>query len=93
MSQTPTTAPSKTVASVCPYCGVGCGMLMEVADNKVVKLSGNKQHPANFGRLCTKGSSSHQVLGHSGRLDKAYLRTSRSQASVSAPMAQAIAHV
>lgn len=92
MSQTPTTAPSKTVASVCPYCGVGCGMLMEVADNKVVKLTGNKQHPANFGRLCTKGSSSHQVLGHSGRLDKAYVRHSRSQSPLPTPMAEAIAH-
>lgn len=82
----------KSVASVCPYCGVGCGLVMEVVDNKVVKLSGNKQHPANFGRLCTKGASSHQVLAHPGRLDQAYLRSSREQRVMPTVMAQAIEH-
>ena len=34
------------VRSVCPYCGVGCGIVMSVADGKVGKISGDKQHPA-----------------------------------------------
>jgi sulfite reductase (NADPH) flavoprotein alpha-component len=92
VTQTNSLAPSKSVASVCPYCGVGCGLVMEVADNRVIKLSGNKNHPANFGRLCTKGSTSHQVLNHTGRLDKAYVRQNRAQSPVPTPMAEAIAH-
>src|SRR5690625_3051343 len=67
----------KTVASVCPYCGVGCGILMEVVENRVVKVRGDKHHPANFGRLCTKGSTCAQALNHSGRLEHAYLRNDR----------------
>lgn len=53
----------KTVKSVCPYCGVGCGIVMEVADNKIVKVAGDKGHPTNFGRLCTKGSSCNRGRG------------------------------
>jgi sulfite reductase (NADPH) flavoprotein alpha-component len=71
---------------------VGCGLVMEVAGNRVVKLTGNKNHPANFGRLCTKGASSHQVLSHPGRLDKAYLREDRQQKPAQASMVAAIAH-
>ncbi len=47
------------VRSVCPYCGVGCGIVMSVADGKVGKISGDKLHPSNFGRLCTKGLTAH----------------------------------
>ncbi|MFT3967102.1 MAG: molybdopterin-dependent oxidoreductase, partial [Sphingobium sp.] len=64
----------KTVKSVCPYCGVGCGILMEVADNRIVKVTGDKSHPTNFGRLCTKGSSCHIPVAADGRADRAYAR-------------------
>lgn len=66
-----------TINSVCPYCGVGCGIVMEVANNRVVKVSGNKQHPSNFGRLCTKGNTCAEPLSAPGRLTKAYVRTTR----------------
>ncbi|NWK96444.1 reductase [Sphingobium lactosutens] len=65
---------NKTVKSVCPYCGVGCGIVMEVADNRIVKVSGDKSHPTNFGRLCTKGSSCNVPVTASGRADKAYAK-------------------
>ncbi|MDG9925325.1 MULTISPECIES: bifunctional nitrate reductase/sulfite reductase flavoprotein subunit alpha [unclassified Pseudomonas] len=81
----------KTIRSVCPYCGVGCGIVMQVAGGKVVKVAGDKQHPSNFGRLCTKGSSCHQPLAESGRMEHAYLREERSREPVRAPMAEAIA--
>ncbi|MHA6193599.1 molybdopterin-dependent oxidoreductase [Pseudomonas wadenswilerensis] len=68
---------STTVRSVCPYCGVGCGIVMSVADGKVIKVSGDKQHPSNFGRLCTKGLSCHQPLRESGRMEHAWLRDQR----------------
>jgi sulfite reductase (NADPH) flavoprotein alpha-component len=50
---------------------------MEVADGRVVKVAGDKQHPANFGRLCTKGSTCAQAISESGRLENAYVRTDR----------------
>lgn len=64
----------KTVKSVCPYCGVGCGILLDVVDNRIVKVSGDKSHPANFGRLCTKGSTCGQPVASHGRAEKAYAR-------------------
>lgn len=62
------------VRSVCPYCGVGCGIVMSVADGKVGKISGDKQHPSNYGRLCTKGLTAHLPLTAAGRMEDAYLR-------------------
>ncbi|EKT4485443.1 bifunctional nitrate reductase/sulfite reductase flavoprotein subunit alpha [Pseudomonas putida] len=79
------------VRSVCPYCGVGCGIVMSVADGKVVKVSGDKQHPSNFGRLCTKGLTAHVPLTAAGRLEDAYVRQQRSQQPARTGMDQAIA--
>ena len=45
--------------STCPYCGVGCGVIIESEDNEIVGVRGDPDHPANFGRLCTKGSTLH----------------------------------
>jgi len=45
--------------STCPYCGTGCGVLIESIDGQVVNVKGDPQHPANHGRLCTKGSTLH----------------------------------
>jgi len=69
----------QTVKSVCPYCGVGCGIVMEVSDNRVVKVSGDKEHPTNFGRLCTKGNTCAQAIAESGRMEYAYRRPSRGE--------------
>lgn len=82
---------ASVVKSVCPYCGVGCGLRMEVADGKVVKVSGDKSHPSNFGRLCTKGSTCAQPIDDPGRLSHAYLRSRREQDPVPAAIDQAIA--
>lgn len=69
--------PAKSVKTVCPYCGVGCGMVLDVAEGKVVKVSGDKSHPANFGRLCTKGNTSAQALRESRRMEAAHIRRER----------------
>ncbi|SOE72705.1 sulfite reductase (NADPH) alpha subunit [Burkholderia sp. OK233] len=81
---------STSVKTVCPYCGVGCGMVLHVEDGQVVKISGDKEHPANFGRLCTKGQSAHVALRKSGRLEDAFVRHARDQDPAPLPMAQAI---
>ncbi len=45
--------------STCPYCGVGCGVIIESAGSQITGVRGDPDHPANFGRLCTKGSTLH----------------------------------
>ncbi|KVN09671.1 reductase [Burkholderia stagnalis] len=79
------------VKSVCPYCGVGCGMVLHVEEGEVVKVSGDPDHPANFGRLCTKGSSAHVALRKSGRLEGAFVRDAREDDLVPLPVPDAIA--
>ncbi|WP_245964770.1 bifunctional nitrate reductase/sulfite reductase flavoprotein subunit alpha [Trinickia dinghuensis] len=65
-------------------------MTLHVENEQVVKISGNKDHPSNFGRLCTKGSSAHVALRKSGRLEHAFLRHRRDADPVPMPIAQAI---
>ncbi|MFC5519456.1 nitrate reductase [Polaromonas jejuensis] len=43
--------------STCPYCGVGCGVIIESQGDQITGVRGDPEHPANFGRLCTKGST------------------------------------
>src|SRR4051794_14650976 len=45
--------------STCPYCGVGCGGIIESDGAQITGVRGDPAHPANFGRLCTKGSTLH----------------------------------
>ena len=56
------------VKTTCPYCGVGCGLLATRAADGTVSVRGDPEHPANFGRLCLKGSSLPETLGLEGRL-------------------------
>ncbi|KPX46028.1 Nitrate reductase [Pseudomonas syringae pv. helianthi] len=49
----------RVTASTCCYCGVGCGVLIEHDDEHILGVSGDPKHPANFGKLCSKGSSLH----------------------------------
>lgn len=49
----------KEVKSTCCYCGVGCGVLIQTEHGQITGVRGDPEHPANFGRLCTKGSTLH----------------------------------
>ena len=53
--------------TTCPYCGVGCGVIARVQDGEV-SVHGDDSHPANFGRLCVKGSALGETTGLAGRL-------------------------
>jgi assimilatory nitrate reductase catalytic subunit len=53
------TAGHTQTRSICPYCGVGCGVIIETADQRIVNVRGDPDHPANFGSLCSKGSTLH----------------------------------
>lgn len=55
-----------TTQTTCPYCGVGCGVKAHVSHSPQgvqVKVEGDVQHPANFGKLCIKGSNLADTLG------------------------------
>ncbi|MEI6895596.1 MAG: molybdopterin-dependent oxidoreductase [Colwellia sp.] len=56
------------IQSTCAYCGVGCGVDINVADNKAVSLVGTADHPANNGRLCVKGSNLLNTVDLTDRL-------------------------
>jgi formate dehydrogenase major subunit len=57
----------KVVKSICPYCAVGCGQNVYVADKKVVQIEGDPDSPVSRGRLCPKGSASLQLTTGSAR--------------------------
>jgi assimilatory nitrate reductase catalytic subunit len=56
-----------TVRTTCPYCGVGCGILVR-PDANGISVAGDPDHPANFGNLCSKGSALGETLGLETRL-------------------------
>ncbi len=56
------------VRTTCAYCGVGCGIRAEVAGERSVTIKGDPDHPANFGRLCSKGTHLGETVGLEGRL-------------------------
>ncbi len=54
--------------TTCPYCGVGCGVIATVAADGAVSVRGDPEHPANLGRLCSKGAALADTLDVSTRL-------------------------
>ena len=89
-------AGTSTVKTACSYCGVGCGMVLEVGIDpetsvrRVLKASGDKDHPTNFGRLCTKGATSAEMLVAGGRMETGYVRDERGEAPTSIDVGAAI---
>ena len=65
--------------STCCYCGVGCGVIIQSEGDRIVGVKGDPDHPANFGRLCTKGSTLHLSARSEGRALYPELRRSRSE--------------
>ena len=60
---------AKQIKTTCAYCGVGCGINIQVAPNAdIISLKGDPEHPANYGRLCSKGSALGETLEASSRL-------------------------
>ncbi|MFS3134976.1 molybdopterin-dependent oxidoreductase [Gluconacetobacter sacchari] len=78
------------IRSVCPYCGVGCGIILDVEDGRIARVRGDAAHPANAGRLCTKGSSCDKPLSSPHRLAHAALRAQRGREPTPVPLHRAI---
>ncbi|MEU0422564.1 molybdopterin-dependent oxidoreductase [Streptomyces canus] len=83
------------VRTVCSYCGVGCGLVLDIGTGPdgrrtVLKASGDKEHPANFGKLCTKGATTADLLAAPGRLTTALVRPERGEEPVPEAVGAAI---
>ncbi|MFG2830468.1 molybdopterin-dependent oxidoreductase [Streptomyces sp. NPDC048434] len=83
------------VRTACSYCGVGCGIVLDVATGPdgrrtVRRAAGDKAHPANGGRLCTKGATSAELLTAPGRLSTALVRADRGDEPVAESMETAV---
>ena len=64
----------RVVASVCPFCAVGCGQQVYVKDEKVVQVEGDPASPISRGRLCPRGSSTLSLVDPSTRQTKVRYR-------------------
>ena len=81
------------VSSVCCYCGTGCGVLIETDAGRISGVRGDPAHPANRGKLCTKGATLHLAARASGRALFPELRTRRDQPRARASWNTALDHV
>ncbi|MER5563554.1 bifunctional nitrate reductase/sulfite reductase flavoprotein subunit alpha [Streptomyces sp. NPDC002506] len=106
------------VRTVCSYCGVGCGIVLDGpatrrdaearpgadpapradgapggAPRRSLTVAGDKTHPANHGRLCTKGATSADMMSAAGRLTRALVRDERGGQAVEADVHEAVAGV
>ena len=59
---------AEVARTTCPYCGVGCGVIVDIDDDGAVTVKGNPDHPSNLGRLCSKGAALAETLSLEGRL-------------------------
>src|SRR5512139_1209484 len=79
--------------STCCYCGVGCGVIISSEGDRIVGVHGDPNHPANFGRLCTKGSTLHLSARREGRALYPELRHDRAAPRQRASWNEALDHV
>lgn len=88
----------RTVSTVCTYCAVGCGVVLTVGtdpvtgSDRVHRSRGDAGHPANFGRLCTKGATTAELLSADGRMTTAQLRPARGEPTEPVDLDTAISH-
>ena len=64
----------RLVPTICPYCGVGCGLNLVVKDGKIVGVEPWKRNPVNDGKLCPKGNFCYEFINDAERLSKPLIR-------------------
>ncbi len=87
--------PAKTqgttkTTSICPFCGVGCGLVAYTADGRLVAVEGDPEHPINQGTLCSKGQAVFEVVTSPRRLKKVRYRAPGSDAWEEKPLDWAV---
>ena len=66
--------PAREVKTTCPYCGVGCGMILAVRENRIVGVNGDRDSAVNQGRLCVKGRFGYDFIYSDERLKTPLIR-------------------
>jgi formate dehydrogenase major subunit len=61
---------STETTTICPYCSVGCGLIVHTKDGKLINAEGDPNHPISEGTLCSKGQSLFQIVNNAKRLIK-----------------------
>ncbi|MBF6172832.1 bifunctional nitrate reductase/sulfite reductase flavoprotein subunit alpha [Nocardia blacklockiae] len=94
MSDAAASSPS-TTRTACSYCGVGCGIVVETGADEhgapvIAKVQGDKLHPVNAGRLCTKGATHADLMRAPGRMTTAHRRPERGQSPTPVPVDDAV---
>src|SRR5437899_2741350 len=82
----------KETKSTCCYCGVGCGVVIASEGERIIGVRGDPDHPANFGRLCTKGATLHLSARPELRALYPELRPNRSEPRARVPWDEALDH-
>ncbi len=80
----------KAVASVCPYCAVGCGQLVYIKDQKIVDIEGDPRSPISDGCLCPKGAATFQLVTGSHREQHVLYRRAHGKAWEQIPLETAM---
>ena len=65
---------AKQTTTICPYCSVGCGIIVHTKNGKVINAEGDPDHPISEGTLCSKGASLTQLVNNETRLKKPMYR-------------------
>jgi Uncharacterized anaerobic dehydrogenase len=81
------------VKTICPYCGVGCGLAVKVREGRIVEVKGDKTHPSTLGGICPKGAQIDQIVATPDRLMRAQMRSERSAPFLPVELNWALAHV
>src|SRR6267378_2952276 len=79
--------------TICPYCGVGCGLAVKVRDFRVVEVKGDKSHPSTLGGICPKGAQIDEIIAAPTRLTAAQVRVNRAEEFTRTTLDDALAHV
>jgi formate dehydrogenase alpha subunit len=67
--------PEKTVVTVCPYCGVGCRLVLRVEEDRIISTSPDRESPVNRGHACVKGHFGlEEIVHHPDRLTTPLIR-------------------
>jgi formate dehydrogenase major subunit len=61
---------AKETQTICPYCAVGCGIIVHTQNGRAINTEGDPDHPINEGTLCSKGAALYQVVNNPKRLKK-----------------------
>ena len=85
-----TSKADSVVASICPYCGVGCGQLVYVKGQKIIDIEGDPRSPISNGCLCPKGAATFQLVTGSHRVQTVLYRRPHGTQWEQIPLEQAM---